>query len=269
MKISIITPTFNSEKTIIRNLESVINQTYKNFEHIIVDNLSSDSTIDKVRKFYSNSLADNKLKVISEKDDGISDAFNKGIKASTGEAIAILNSDDEYYDNQVFENVAGIFKNPGIFFVHGDVFFNDPLYGSNIRKPLLCPVTTAMPYNHPTMFFRKKVYEKYGLYDLSYKYAMDYEFVIRLEKVLPGFRSKGKYYLEQPVAIMHSGGASWKNELKSIEESKTALKKHGFWNNSARKNCLLRIFRTRLKKYLTILRLNHIVKIWRRLKWKN
>jgi hypothetical protein len=67
---------------------------------------------------------------------------------------------------------------------------------------------------------------------------------------------------------MYSGGASWNHELKSIEESKAVLKKHGFWNYSARKNYLLRIFRTRLKKYLKILRLNFIVKSWRNQKWK-
>jgi glycosyltransferase involved in cell wall biosynthesis len=267
MKISVITPTFNSEKVIARNIQSVINQAYKNFEQIIIDNASKDKTIELIKESYGSAGIANKLVIISESDNGISDAFNKGIKAATGEIIAILNSDDTYYNNQVFEETINIFKDPEMLFVHGDVYFEDPVYGSNVRKPLLCPVTVAMPYNHPTMFFRKGVYEKFGLFDLSFKYAMDYEFIIRLEKVFSEFRTKGKYFSEHPIAKMYSGGASWKNELKSIEESKSALKKYGFWNSSAKKNYFYRITRTRLKKYLSILKLNGLVKYWRNKKW--
>ena len=269
MKISVVTPTYNSEKTILKNIDSVINQTYKEFEQIIVDNLSDDNTIEIVKNLYEKSKIINKLKIISERDKGISEAFNKGITAATGDVIAILNSDDIYFNKQVFETIADIFKDPEILFVHGDIYFDDPVYGSNIRKPLLCPVTKAMPYNHPSMFLRKEVYEKYGLYDLSYKYAMDYEFIIRIEKSLPNFKSNGVYYSEEPIDVMHAGGASWRNELKAIEESKAALKMHGFWNVSAKINYSLRVSRTCLKSYLSKLNLNSIVKTWRRFKWKN
>lgn len=269
MKITIITPTFNSEKTITANVHSVINQTYKNFEHIIIDNESGDHTIEITEKIYIEAGICEKLKIISEKDSGISDAFNKGILASTGDVIAILNSDDEYFNSKIFEKVTEAFKDPGILFFHGDISFKDTLFGSNIRKPLLCPITTTMPYNHPTMFIRKEIYEKFGLYDTDFKYAMDYEFIIRLEKKLEAFREKGMYYSEQPVAIMNAGGASWNNELTSIEESKIALKKHGFWNYDAQKNYLLRIIRTYIKKTLNKLNLNGIVKYWRNKKWEN
>jgi glycosyltransferase len=267
MKISILTPTYNSEKTIIRNIDSIINQTYENFEHIFVDNLSLDRTIQLIKEYYVNAGIINKLKIISEKDDGISNAFNKGISAATGEIIAILNSDDSYYSKQVFEKVIEILKNPEILFVHGDIFFNDPVYGSNIRRPLLCPITTAMPYNHPTMFFRREVYEKYGLYDENYKYAMDYEFIIRLERKIPDFRNKGYYFPEHPIAVMQAGGASWQNELEGILESRKALKNYNFWNFNARKEYTFRVSRTLLKKYLSKLKLNFIVKIWRNRKW--
>jgi len=268
MKISIVTPTYNSKATISRNVTSVISQSYRNFEQIIVDNKSEDDTLSLIRQLYDENDLKDRLKIISEKDDGISDAFNKGIKATTGEIIAILNSDDTYHNDHVFEEVVKIFNDPEILFAHGDVYFDDPVYGSNIRKPLLCPVTTAMPYNHPTMFLRKEIYEKFGLFDLSYRYSMDFEFIVRLEKKFPEFKTKVKYFSDFPIAKMYSGGASWKNEIQSIKETKKALKKYDFWNSSAKKNYLLRICRTRLKKYLSVLNLNFMVKIWRNRKWK-
>ncbi len=269
MLISIITPTFNSEKTIERNARSIVNQSYKHFEHIIVDNDSKDNTINIINKVYGGYNLLQNLTVISEKDEGISEAFNKGIKKSAGDIIGILNSDDEYFNETVFERVAKAFGDSRILFTHGNIFFNDIKYGSNIRKPLLCPVNTAMPYNHPSMFFRKEIYEKYGLFDESYKYAMDYALVINYEKNIPDFRSRGKYIHGDPIAVMNSGGASWSNELGSITESKEALQKFGFWNKEAARAYSVRKFRTVMKKYLSILGFNFIVKIWRNLKWKN
>jgi glycosyltransferase involved in cell wall biosynthesis len=102
MKISVITPTFNSEKTIARNAQSIVSQTHKDFEHIIIDNLSSDNTVGILKRLYEENKITGKLKIISERDSGISDAFNKGINAASGNAIAILNSDDAYYSSQVF-----------------------------------------------------------------------------------------------------------------------------------------------------------------------
>jgi glycosyltransferase involved in cell wall biosynthesis len=269
MLISIVTPTYNSKKTIERNTRSVINQTSKNFEHIIIDNLSKDNTIEIVKKVYEESNLSDHLRIISEKDDGISDAFNKGIKAAKGEIIGILNGDDAYYNNKVFERILEAFKDERIIFVHGDIYFDDPVYGSNIRKPLLCPITTAMPFNHPSMFIKKEIYEEYGFYEKSYKFAMDYALIIKFEKEISQFREKGKYLQGDPIAIMNSGGASWKHELGSIEEYKQALKEFGFWDANAKKQYKLRIFRTKLKKILNDLHLSFFVKLWRKNKWGN
>jgi hypothetical protein len=126
-----------------------------------------------------------------------------------------------------------------------------------------------MPYNHPAMFFRKSVYDQYGLYDVSYKYAMDYELIIRFENSIRNFSEKGKYLHGEPVAVMNAGGASWQHELKSIKECRAALKKNGLWNFNAKKSYYLRIFRTRLKEYLSKLNLNAIIKLWRKAKWKS
>ena len=267
--LTIITPTFNSAKTIRRNAGSVVNQTYSNFEHIIIDNLSSDETIEEIKNVYENSGCTEKLKLVSEKDSGISEAFNKGINLAGGDVIGILNSDDYFYDNDVLKRVADALKDEELLFVHGNIYFDDPIYGSNIRKPLLCSISKAMPYNHPTMFFRKEVYTKYGIFDTNYKFAMDFEFICRLSSLINHFDNKGYYLKGKPLVCVLAGGASWKNELNAIEESKRALKKYSYWNFDARKNYFLRKLRTKLKSDLSSVGLERIITIWRKLKWKN
>jgi len=269
MKLSIVTPIFNSETTILNNVNSILNQNYSNFEHILIDNKSSDNSLNLVKEEYSIRNSTEKLRIISEKDNGIAEAFNKGIKIANGGVIGILNSDDQYYDDSVLEKVVNCFKDENILFVHGNIYFDDPHHGSNIRKPLLCPVTKAMPYNHPTMFFRKKVYKQHGSFDTNYKYSMDLEFVCRLNKSIPDFNRKGYYLDGIPLVTMVAGGASWKNELESIEESKKALKKYDYWNFNARKNYYFRKLRTKAKSGLTIFKLERLIISWRKRKWDN
>lgn len=268
MKISVITPTFNCEKTILNNVKSMLSQTYTDFEQIIIDNLSSDGTLQIIKDAYASGGNISKLKILSEKDNGIAEAFNKGIRAASGDVIGILNGDDFYFDDNVFIKVINEFNKSEILFVHGNIQFNDPVYGSNIRRPLRCPIQEAMPYNHPTMFFRKYVYEKYGMFDTSYKYAMDFEFVCRLEKMIPSFREKGKYIEGDALVSMSAGGESWSNELLSIKEVKQALQMHKLWNVRASLFYFFRIGRTETKKILTSLKLYLIVRMWRSIKWK-
>jgi len=269
MKISIVTPTFNSESTILNNVNSILNQTYSNFEHILIDNESSDDTLNLAKKEYSIRNSTENLRIISEKDKGIAEAFNKGIEATSGEIIGILNSDDQYCGEYVLEKITNCFKDKNVLFAHGNIYFEDPLYGSNIRKPLLCPITSAMPYNHPTMFFRREVYQEFGVFDSSYKFAMDFEFICRLIKQVDDFYNKGIYLKGDPIVTMAAGGASWTNELDSIEETKRALIQYEFWNFDARKNYILRKLRIMLKIFLSKFGLNGIVKKWRKRKWEN
>ncbi len=269
MKISVITPTYNSENTILQNARSLLEQNYKNLEQIIIDNLSEDDTLNRVQQLYQNEKNPNRLRIISEKDNGIAEAFNKGINAANGEVIGILNSDDEYYNELVLEKVVNCFRDKNILFVHGNIHFDDPVYGSNIRKPLLCNITKAMPYNHPTMFFRKEVYTQHGFFDKDYKFAMDFEFICRLNKSIIDFNSKGFYLDGEPLVKMAAGGASWKNELNSIEETKRALKKYDFWNFDAKRNYLLRKLRTKIKYWLTVIKMEQVIFLWRKRKWGN
>ena len=156
-----------------------------------------------------------------------------------------------------------------MYYLYMVIFIEDPLYGSNIRNPLLCPITSAMPYNHPTIFFRREVYQEFGVFDSSYKFAMDFEFICRLIKQVDDFYNKGIYLKGEPLVTMAGGGASWKNELDSIEETRKALKKYGYWNFNARKNYILRVLRTKLKILLSNNGLNRIIVHWRKRKWEN
>jgi len=268
MLISIITPTFNSEKSIKKCVLSIISQNYKNFEHIIVDNLSTDNTLAEIKNAYSTNNLFAKLQIISEKDCGISDAFNKGINAASGDIIGILNSDDFYYSNDVFNKVISAFNAPKILFVHGNVLFEDKLYGSNIRKPLLCDVREAMPYNHPTMFLRSKLYKEIGLFDTRFKYAMDFDLVCRIKKHISTLENISIYLDGVPIAVMNAGGASWENEEKALIETREALIKYNYWDYKSLYFYFLRKVRIILKKYLVKIGSTSFIKLWRNNKWR-
>lgn len=267
MKITVITPTFNSEKTITKCVKSVIGQSYKYFEHIVVDNMSADSTINIVSELYKSNNLQSNLQIISEKDNGIAEAFNKGIEKSSGDIITILNSDDYYYHDNVFEEVIKKISVSEKLFVHGDILFVDNTYGSNIRKPLLCDLRKAMPYNHPTMFVRKSVYQSIGLFNKRYRYAMDYEFVCRMYKRFGDLKNVSYYLPGNPMVVMSAGGASWQYERASLRETKVAQIENELWTFSSQYFYLIRLLRIRLKKIFDLLGLNYLIKIWRNLKW--
>lgn len=209
MKISIITVCYNSEKTIERTLNSILNQTYKNIEYIIVDGESQDSTLDKIKKYISEfNKRGIEVKVISEKDSGIYNAMNKGIKKSTGEVIGILNSDDFYY-NTTIEKVMECFKNPNNKIVSGEIEIidsnernikkikNNKEYRENQRK--------RMSVNHPTTFVKKELYLKDGLFDENFKIAGDYEWVSR---ILVKNENLKIDFIDETLTKMDNGGIS-------------------------------------------------------------
>jgi len=205
--ISLITPTFNSEKVLSSNLKSVKMQSFKNFEHLIIDGKSIDKTISLSKSF------EHVSKIISEPDKGIYDAINKGIKNSTGEIIGFLNSDDTFYDENSLQHIVDAFdKNTDCVF--GDLIYTDKNQnikrvwkGSDFKKGAF--LKGWMPA-HPTFYCRRSVYEKLGLYDDSFKIAGDFELMLRfLEK--HNIRSK---YIPRTLVNMKVGGAS-NNGLKS------------------------------------------------------
>ena len=265
LKMSVITLTWNSGKTIAETVKSVLSQNYNNYEHIIIDNCSTDDTLPIIRQLYIDNK--DKLKIISEPDKGISDGFNKGIHNASGEIITFLNSDDHYLYKSVFLDVAQAFSDDQVMYTHGDMIFEDDTYGTNQRAPLLCSLEEAMPYNHPTMFVRAILYTRHGLFDLDYKYAMDFHFICRLHKTANQPLYKSTYIRSRPLVIMKAGGVSNQYELDAIKELTYALKENNFHSNLAKKNMAKRAFRIKIKSLLYKLRLTFFSRYWRNHKW--
>lgn len=265
MKCSIVTATFNSSKIIKSNLDSVLEQSYLDFEHLIVDNKSTDGTVDLVTELYAKASKLDKLKIISEKDQGISDAFNKGIRSAVGDFLIILSSDDYFFSPTSLEAVAKEFSK-GADIVHGDVYYIDEDFGNQVRKPLNCDIEIGMPFNHPATFYRRDIFEKFGLFELKYRYAMDYEHTARFYRSSEDVKCK-IHYLPKTLVALRAGGASSQNELKSLIEIRTFLKERDLWNLKAKKNHFFRVTRIKLKSVLMKFGLKSMVIFWRRLKW--
>jgi glycosyltransferase involved in cell wall biosynthesis len=208
LKISIITVSFNSVKSIAHTINSVLAQTYPEIEYIIIDGSSTDGTIEIIESFSSGIST-----FISEPDKGIYDAINKGIKMATGDIIGILNSDDFFYDNSVIEKIAKSIEENNIDAIIGDVQFVDQANTSKvIRYYSSKHFKTArfrfgfMPA-HSSFYVKKELFEKLGYYKTDYKIAADYELLIRFLYV-----NKIKYkYLEMPFVSMRMGGVSNKS----------------------------------------------------------
>lgn len=231
MKISIITATFNSATYIADCVNSVNNQTYKDIEHIIIDGVSKDNTLEIIK-----SIPNRVKKIVSEPDQGIYDAMNKGIKTATGDIIGILNSDDFFTSNDVIETVVNTFRNNDVNALYGDIHFVRPnslsksvrYYSSAIFKPSLFRFG-FMPA-HPSFYMRRSCYEKYGLYSLDYKIASDYDLLIRYL-----FKEKISYkYVKKDFVTMRTGGVSTENLNSRIllnKEIVKACKKYGIYTN--------------------------------------
>ncbi|EIF50094.1 glycosyl transferase family protein [Sulfurovum sp. AR] len=219
MKISIITVVWNNKDTIKDAIDSVLNQTYKNIEYIIVDGASTDGTVEVV-KSYGNKIT----KFISEADDGLYDAMNKGIKLATGDVVGILNSDDFYIDEFVIEKIVKIFEEKEVDSVFTDLVYvkADNLenivryYDSGNGFPN--KFQYALYPAHPTFFVKRWVYDKYGLFKTDYKIAADFDIMARFLYTWKISFS----YLKEPIIKMRVGGVStslssiWINSLEQL-----------------------------------------------------
>lgn len=237
LKISIITVSYNSEKTIYDTIKSVYNQDYDNIEYIIVDGNSSDNTTNIIKEFEPK--FNGKIKWISESDKGIYDAMNKGLMMATGDIVGILNSDDFYTSNNVITTVANAFNNNKIDAIYADVHFikdNNPekisrYYSSKIFKRWLMRFG-FMPA-HPSFYIKRECLNKFGLYNTSYKIAADFEFLLRTI-----FIGKIKtQYIAKDFVTMRTGGAS----TSGINSHKQIMREHirAFKENNIFTNRLL------------------------------
>ena len=204
-KISIITVCYNSSKTIVDTLNSIKNQTYKNIEHILIDGDSTDETLELL----STNLVPNSI-ILSEPDEGLYDAINKGLKLSSGDIIGLLHSDDLFASETVLEKVKDAFANRDIGCVYGNLIYfkNDfdkkvqRIWKSEKFRSQLLKDGWMPP--HPTVFLRNDVISRVGFYNLNYKVSADYDFVIRLFST-PNLKS---LFIDFPITFMRMGGAS-------------------------------------------------------------
>ncbi|MBQ7421858.1 MAG: glycosyltransferase [Prevotella sp.] len=196
-RITIVTTSFNSEATVEETILSVISQDYDNLEYVIIDGMSTDNTLDIVHKYHD------KIDVIlSEKDRGISDAFNKGIDKATGDIICFINSDDHLLPG-VLKKVAKEYDGKADVYC-GNVLLWNPENGFKCREvpsvkfpttPFFCHVA------HQGMFATKECYERFGAYDVNLRFPMDLDFLIRVSKGGGIF-----HYMDIDIAEFRSGG---------------------------------------------------------------
>lgn len=227
MKISIITVVRNNKNTIKDAIESVIGQTYNKIEYIVIDGSSTDGTLDIIQSY-----RDKINTFISEPDSGIYDAMNKGIKLATGDVIGFLNSDDFYPTNNVINRVMEEFQRKQVDSIYGDLVYID---SKNINK--IVRYWKAKAYKpgffkkgwhppHPTFFVKKEVYEKYGVFNLEFKIAADYELMLRFFEKYKISNS----YIPEILVKMRVGGESNKsftNIIKANFECYRAWKVNG------------------------------------------
>ena len=214
-------------------MTSVLRQTHKDIEYIVVDGLSKDDTVDVIKSFEPQ--FGGRLRWVSEKDRGIYDAMNKGVQMSTGDIVGILNSDDFFTSDTVIEEMVRQFPDDAGA-VYGDVHFVKKnkeqkcvrYYSGRIFRPWLVRIGYLPP--HPSLYVRRELFEKYGYYDASLLISADFELIARLcyKHRVP------MKYLHIDFVTMRMGGTStrnWSNRLRGAEENLIACRANGIRTN--------------------------------------
>lgn len=225
LKISIITVCFNSRKTIEDTLKSVLQQGYKNYEHIIVDGGSTDGTIEIVEQYAGKEGSH--IRWISEPDRGLYDAMNKGVRLATGDIIGILNSDDVYADEKVLEAIANRFMATNCDATYSNLLFKDEELKQTKRVWVAGKgsLKTGWHPPHPTLYMRSNVFRRVGEFKLKYTIAADFDFMVRMMK-LPDLRLS---YIDKVLIYMRIGGASTgnlKSYMNSLKQSDHSLREN-------------------------------------------
>ncbi len=227
MKISVITTCYNRERTIARAMDSVLAQNYRDVEYIIVDGASKDSSVEIINGYKGRVST-----IVSEKDGGMYEAINKGVRLATGDAIGLIHSDDEFFDANVLEEVAGAFATSGADIVYGNgIFVDEDAPGRTVRNWISGKydrdkVRRGWLPLHPTVYVRREVFEKAGLYDEGYRIAADSDWLVR---ILYEYDFK-VFYLDRYIVRMNMGGlsTSLKTQVKKWKEDLRMYRAHGF-----------------------------------------
>lgn len=224
--VSIITVCYNSEKYIESAIKSILSQNYNNIEYIVIDGGSNDRTLEIVYKY--SELSTIRIKVISEPDEGIYDAMNKGVKLAEGDIIGILNSDDFYINNEVITDVVGAFEATNTDMVYGNLVFVDREDTNKIVRvwnTFKGEFLKGWNPPHPSTFIKNSVYKEFGYYKKEYKISSDYDLFYRMIEI----GKVNHHHLNKILVKMRVGGAStsgWKSIYVGLKEIYQTLKEH-------------------------------------------
>ncbi|MBY0518495.1 MAG: glycosyltransferase [Bacteriovoracaceae bacterium] len=249
--ISIVSITFNNHSELINTIKSVERIPY--IEHIVVNGGSSQETTGFLKTFSG--------KFISEKDHGISDAFNKGLSLASGLAVGFLNSGDVLIDQSYYSEALEIFQSkPDVGYVHADIEFIDSIAGSLTLKPK--DTLPNMPFMHPTLIVRKEIIERIGGFDLQFKSAMDLDFAYRLIK-----SGANGHYIPRAVVRMDGRGISSSRPFLGISEKYKVVLKNKDFNFKTWLKLSFAFFRTTLRVILIKIGLQNVILTYRRKKY--
>ena len=226
MKISLITAAYNSEATVGETIASVASQTYLNIEHLVVEGNSDDGTLEAIER-----VGHERMRLISEPDDGIYDALNKGILNATGDVIGFIHSDDLFAHDGVLARIALAFEDPAI-----EAVFSDLVYVSQADTSQVIRYWSTGAFHprrlkygwmpaHPTLYLRREAYDRFGNYDKNMCIAADYDFILRYFS-----KTKGKsVYIPEVLYRMRVGGISnrnWATFRQKLEEDMLAIRRN-------------------------------------------
>ncbi len=218
IKFSIITVTYNSAATFADTIRSVLAQTYTPYEYIIIDGKSSDDTLSVIEGFRGEFEGKGiKLTVVSEKDNGIYDAMNKGIDRASGDIVGIINSDD-WYENDALDTVADAYDREGFDLFYADIRMIRPDGMSFVKHSRNRRYATSRDWNHPTTFITKEIYNKYSYrnetihddYDLILRLRADNARIVVVNKVIANFRMNGVSHSRSVRAALKSIGIKYR-----------------------------------------------------------
>ncbi len=253
--ISIITITYNNYEELKKTLNSIPKTEV--IESVVI-NGGRDLAAKDFLKTYNGV-------VLSEPDNGIADAFNKGIRVSNGKYLMFLNSGDVLLNENYLQESLSFFKeNKEYGFTHSNLLLNDIYGGSLIVKPRKISLGRGMPYLHPTMIFRKEIFDNIGFFNTNKKVGMDFDLIVRMIKA----GIKGMYIDCEPVVLMEGTGQSVKNEFHGIKECYHSLKENkmlGFKNISG---MIMRVILYSFRKILVLIGLKNLLGRLKRLKYK-
>lgn len=229
MKVTIITSCFNRESTIGQAIESVLAQDYPDIEYLIVDGASCDNSLSVIKHYKEEKRI---AKIVSEPDNGMYEAINKGIRLASGDVVGLLHSDDFFYNTHVISDIVRIFNETGADIVYGNGLYVDAVCTDKVVRNWVSgcyhrwKVRLGWLPLHPTVYIRREVLNRCGLYDESYKIASDSDFLVRyLYENKLHVEYLNKYFVKMRMGGLSTGGAS---RYKVWKEDVRMYRSHGF-----------------------------------------